>query len=192
MRIRRIAVTGGPGGGKTSLWRELSRAYGERVIAVPEVATLLFQHVFPAVRNEAERHAVQRAIFHVQRNLEAVHAARSSADQVLLCDRGTPDGGGYWPHGHDAFFAAMDARKEEELARYDAVLFLESAAAGGLSIAAGNPVRVEDVQTAAAIDRRLREVWSSHPNVCFIAHEREFAVKLARGVAAVRAWIEQS
>ena len=42
MAVRRIAVTGGPGAGKTTLWRAIADAYATRVVAVPEVATLLF------------------------------------------------------------------------------------------------------------------------------------------------------
>jgi predicted ATPase len=179
LAIRRIAVTGGPGAGKTTLWRELSSSYAEQVVAVPEVATLMFQHVFPAVQSEADRRAVQSAIFHVQRELERVHEGRAAGAQVLLCDRGTVDGGGYWPAGHEAFFAEMATSWERELARYDAVLFLESAAVGGLSIAAGNAVRREDLAQAVAIDTRLRETWASHPRFCHVPHALRFADKLA-------------
>lgn len=179
MAIRRIAVTGGPGAGKTTLWRELAATYAGQVVAVPEVATLMFQHVFPAVRCERERHAVQRAIFHVQLGLEEVYEARALGDQVLLCDRGTVDGGGYWPSGYDAFFAAMATSWEQELARYDAVLFLESAAVGGLAIDAGNAVRREDLSQAVAIDTRLRDVWCTHPRFCHVPHALHFADKLS-------------
>ncbi len=179
MTIRRIAVTGGPGAGKTSLWRELAQAHAARLVAVPEVATMLFQHVFPPVRDEAERCAVQRAIFHVQRELEGVYEGRSRAGQILLCDRGTVDGGGYWPAGHEAFFAELATCWRDELSRYDAVLFLETAAAGGHSIEEGNTVRSEDLDTAVRIDQRLREVWSSHPNFLYVPQAARFDDKLA-------------
>lgn len=183
MAVRRIAITGGPGAGKTTLWRELSNAYAERLVAVPEVATQLFRYVFPAVQNERERKAVQRAIFHVQSELELIYESRLSPHQLLLCDRGTVDGGGYWPAGHRAFFQELSTVWERELARYDAVLFLETAAAGGLHIDANNPVRTEDAATAVAIDRRLREVWSSHPNFLYVPHAVRFDEKLERGAA---------
>jgi predicted ATPase len=190
MALSRIVVTGGPGAGKTSVWRALTSSHAGRLAPVPEVATLLFQHVFPGVQNLAERRAVQRAIFEVQRNLEAVHDSRRAPDQVLLCDRGVPDGAGYWPEGPEAFFQSMRADWEAEIRRYDAVLFLETAAAGGLSIAAGNAVRSETLEAAVLVDQQLRAVWRTHPNCVFIAHETEFAAKVARGSAVLRAWLD--
>jgi hypothetical protein len=156
-------------------------------VAVPEVATLMFRHVFPAIQGAPEREAVQRAIFAVQRSLEAFHEQRAGAGQVLLCDRGTPDGGGYWPSGHEAFFREMETCLEAELGRYDAVLFMESAALGGLSIADGNQVRGEDLAEAVVIDRRLYAVWSQHPRFVHVPHERDFQLKIARGKAALAA-----
>lgn len=178
MAVVRIAVSGGPGAGKTTLWKTIAKSHKERVVAVPEVATLLFSHVFPAVENEHERCAVQRAIFSVQRSLEQVYEARLGADQVLWCDRGVPDGAGYWPHGHAHFFETMQTDWEAELARYDAVLFLESAAVGGLSIASGNRTRREDLETARALDEGLKRVWQGHPRFHHIPHERDFVLKL--------------
>jgi predicted ATPase len=190
MPIRRIAVTGGPGAGKTTLWRAIAEAHPERVVAVPEVATLMLSHVFPQPGNVVERHALQRSIFAVQKNLEALYESRLEGDQILLCDRGTPDGAGYWPDGADAFFSAMQSQWDEELARYDAVLFLETAAAGDLSIAEGNAVRLETRAAAVDIDRRIHSVWSRHRNLCHVAHQREFSDKLALGIAALRAWLD--
>ena len=187
MTVRRIAVTGGPGAGKTTLWRTIADAYDARVVAVPEVATLLLSHVFPQPRAAAERHALQRAIFAVQKELEALHESRLASDQLLLCDRGTPDGAGYWPAGPQAFFAALSTDWDAELSRYEAVVFLETAAAGGLSIAAGNATRREDLATAVSIDRSIRAVWERHPRFEHVPHERDFAVKLARGESALAA-----
>jgi len=184
--VRRIAVTGGPGAGKTTLWRALSQEYARELVAVPEVATLMFQHVFPQVCCVSEREAVQRAIFAVQKQLESFHEARLAPGQVLLCDRGTPDGGGYWPSGHDDFFRSLDTSHDQELDRYDAVLFMESAALGGLSIAQGNHVRTEDLATAVEVDRRLRDVWQGHPRFVHVPHERDFGVKIARGIEALK------
>lgn len=183
MAVVRIAVSGGPGAGKTTLWRSIAKLHAASVVPVPEVATLMFSHVFPSVRSEQERCSVQRAIFAVQHNLEQVYESRLDGDQVLWCDRGAPDGGGYWPQGHEHFFESMQSQWQAELARYDAVVFMESAAVGGLSIAHGNRTRSEDLQTAARLDQRLKEVWQAHPRFHHVPHETDFAVKIERARA---------
>lgn len=179
MSIRRIAVSGGPGAGKTTLWRTLAELHGTRVIALPEVATLLLSHVFPRVENELERVALQRAIFSVQSNVERVYEQRAVDERVLLCDRGVPDGAGYWPEGPEHFFATMHSDWTAELLRYDAVLFLESAAVGGITAASNNPTRREDLATAVQMNARLRAVWEPHPRFEHIPHQLDFADKLA-------------
>lgn len=185
MSVRSIVITGGPGAGKTSVVGALTAAFPGLLVPVPEVATLLLRHVFPPVQSQAERHAFQRAIFAVQHSLEDTYRARLGEGQVLLCDRGTPDGAGYWPEGDDAFFRALDTERERELARYDAVLFLETAAAGGHAIHHGNEVRREDLSAALAIDRRLQEVWRAHAQLRFVAQMELFEHKVQRGVEAV-------
>jgi len=182
-RVRRIAVTGGPGAGKTTLWRAIVTQHSARVIGVPEVATLMLRHVFPPVMTAQQRRAVQSSIFRVQHDLEAVHEVHLAQDQVLLCDRGTPDGGGYWPEGHEAFSQAMNTTCEAELARYEAVVFLETAAAADLVIANNNDTRTEDRETAVAIDRRLHALWSRHPNFHHVPCTPVFEDKLSQALA---------
>jgi predicted ATPase len=181
---KRIVVTGGPGAGKTSIWRAFVEAHAGEVRAVPEVATLLLSHVFPTIASDAQRRALQRSIFALQNNLEAYHADHAPGS-VLVCDRGTPDGAGYWPEGHAAFFSTMQCDWEAELRRYDAVLFLESAALADLPIASDNATRVEDLEAARAIDRRLYAVWSKHPRFHCVPVEKEFATKVQRGLATL-------
>lgn len=186
---RRIALTGGPGGGKTTVWTEATRRYPDAIVAVPEVATVLYQHLFPQVGSPDERRALQRAIFRVQCEVEAFHAARAQEGQILLCDRGTLDGGGFWPGGHTAFLSEMGTDQESELSRYHAVLFLETAASRGLSIAAGNEMRVEDAPAAIAIDQNLLALWRSHPRFEHVAPETDFGVKVERALATLDRWV---
>jgi predicted ATPase len=183
--VVRIAVSGGPGAGKTTLWRVLAERHRERVVAVPEVATLMFSHVFPQVQSERERRAVQRAIFAVQHSVEQVYAERLAPGQVLLCDRGSPDGGGYWPEGPQQFFSDMATEWDTELARYHAVVFMESAAIGGWAIADNNATRHEDRAAAVSLDQRLAEVWRPHPRFHHVPNERDFDHKLACAEALI-------
>ena len=180
----RIVVTGGPGGGKSTAVELFRRELGERVIVVPESATLLFAGGFPRHPTPDAQKAAQRAIFHVQRNLEDVQAA-AYPQRLLLCDRGTMDGAAYWPGSPEHYFDAMGTTVADELARYDGVIFFESAAAGGHSIEGGNPTRIESNAEAARLDLALQAIWKQHPRYAFISNERSFFAKLQAGIIAL-------
>ena len=186
---RRVAISGGPGGGKSTVAAALRQELGSGLVVVPEVATHLLAGFFPSITNSAERRAVQRAIYHVQLNLEEVHRARAGEGTVLVFDRGIPDGAAYWPDGSEAFFQAVCGDATAARQRYDAVVFLESAAVGGLIIEGDNPARTETQKEAARVDTLLREVWSPHPEFRFVPHTLSFELKVKNALEQLRAAI---
>lgn len=186
----RVVLTGGPGGGKTTAADLFRRELGDSVVLVPEAATLLFSGGFPRVNDPLAVRSAQRAIFHVQRNLEDVQSALFP-NRILLCDRGTIDGGAYWPDEPHDFFKSLGTTLEAELDRYDAVIFFETAAAGGMSIEGGNPTRIESNDAAVALDRRLRSLWQSHPRFVLVPHNPSFFKKITFGLASIESIVAQ-
>jgi predicted ATPase len=186
----RIVLTGGPGGGKTTAADLFRREIGERVVIVPESATLLFSGGFPRASEVHARKSAQRAIYHVQKNLEDVQSARFP-DRILLCDRGTIDGAAYWPDGGETFYEAVGTTEEAELARYDAVIFFESAAIGGTAIEGGNPVRIESNDQAVQLDHKLRAIWSKHPRFFVVRHNPSFFKKITFGLTALESIVAE-
>lgn len=180
----RIALTGGPGGGKTTAADLFRRELGPSVVVVPEAATLLFAGGFPRYTSETARRAAQTAIFHVQKGLEDAQAG-AYPHRILLCDRGTIDGAAYWPGGPEDFFAAHHTTLAQQLARYDAVLFFETAAAGGNAIEGGNRWRIEDAAAAVALDRALRRLYEGHPRFVAVPNAPSFLSKVTTGVQAL-------
>lgn len=178
----RVALTGGPGGGKTTAADLLRRELGARVVVVPETATMLFTGGFPRNSEPHARQAAQTAIYHVQRNLEDIQSALYPG-RVLLCDRGTLDGAVYWPGDPAGFFEALGTTLEDELHRYDEVIFFETAAVGGIGIEGGNPARVESLEQACALDESLRALWSQHPRFTLVRHDPSFLKKMTTAVA---------
>lgn len=186
---RRIALTGGPGGGKTTAADLLRRELGTRVVIVPESATILFAGGFPRSGQWDANRSAQSAIFHVQRNLEDVQSALYP-ERVLLCDRGTVDGGAYWNDGADSFFHTQGTTLETELARYDAVVFFETAAVAGMSIEGGNPVRCESLDQAIELDAKLRALWARHPHFTLVPHSSSFLNKIVGALAILEKLVD--
>ena len=180
----RIVLTGGPGGGKTTAADLFRREVGERIVVVPEAASILFSGGFPRSKDPQAVRDTQTAIYHVQRNLENIQFDRFP-NRVLLCDRGTLDGAAYWPGEAADFLSHLNTDLPKELQRYDAVLFFESASAGGHAIEGGNPNRIENVQEASDLDRRLQSIWRNHPNFTFIPHHESFMTKIRTGLEAL-------
>lgn len=180
--MHRIAVTGGPGAGKTALLELARQSFCEHVAVLPEVASMLFSGGFPRGENDEARRAAQRAIYYVQRELET--ASESNGAAITLCDRGTLDGVAYWPSPPD-FFSSAGTSLDAELARYSLVLHLRTPGAhDGYNL--DNPVRVESAQEAAEIDARILAVWARHPRRVVIDHTEVFLVKATRALDILR------
>jgi AAA domain len=185
-RCRRIALSGGPGGGKTTAAELFRCEMSDRVKIAPEAATLVFSGGFPRSEHPQAIIAAQRAIYHVQRNLED-SLALLCPEHLMLCDRGTVDGGAYWPgESEEDFFADMGSSLEQELERYAAVLFFESAAVGGHGIELGNPIRTETQNQAVKLDYRLRSLWQQHPRFILVPNQASFFQKIANGMEILK------
>ncbi|MEY4939817.1 MAG: hypothetical protein RIQ93_1552 [Verrucomicrobiota bacterium] len=186
----RIVLTGGPGGGKTTAADLFRREIGDGVAVVPEAATILFQGGFPRSPEHHAARSAQTAIFHVQRHLEDTQAALFPG-RTLLCDRGTLDGAAYWPGKPAEYFTTVGTTLEAELARYDAVIFFETAARGGDSIEGGNPMRTESAREAVRLDQKLRAIWSKHHRFILVPHNPSFFTKITFGLAALEGVVAQ-
>lgn len=182
--VKKIALTGGPGGGKSTASELFKREYKDFISLVPEVATLLFKGGYPRFDSPLIVESIQTSIFHVQQNIENTYRTLFP-HHTLLCDRGTVDGAAYWPQGPDDFFKKMGTTLDAELAKYDAVIFFETAAAGGMTIELGNPIRNENQRKAIELDLRLRELWSLHPNFVYICNTPSFLTKIQNGISAM-------
>lgn len=186
----RIALTGGPGGGKTTSADLFRREIGDSVVIVPEAATILFQGGFPRSTQPSALRHTQTAIYHVQRHLEDEYLSLYP-NRILLCDRGTIDGAAYWPGPSDAYFESLHTTMADELARYDAVIFFETAAIGGSSIEGGNPVRNETLDQAIALDTKLRALWIQHPSFTLVPHHHSFFQKLTFALQTLQQIVSQ-
>ena len=179
-----VALTGGPGAGKTAVLEVVRRHLCRHVRVLPEAASIVFGGGFPRGASELERRAAQCAIYHVQRQLERV-ALESGDVAIALCDRGTVDGLAYWPGPDGSYFSEVNSSAEAELARYAAVIHLRTPASER-GYDHSNPVRVESALQAAEIDERVLQVWRAHPRRIVIESSATFLEKLLSAVDAIR------
>ncbi len=177
---RRIVLTGGPGAGKTAVLELVHLTFCEHVHVLPEAAGIVYGGGFPRGEDPELRRASQRAIFHIERELET--AGDIGSPPVVLCDRGTVDGGAYWP-GPDQLWPAVGTTLADELARYDCVIHLRVPRG---AVDRGNPLRVESPKQAHVIDDRIASLWSAHPRRFTVEPEEDFLVKASRALAILR------
>ncbi len=179
---RRIVLTGGPGAGKTAVLELLRHSLCDHVVVLSEAAGIVFGGGFPRHDNTGVRCAAQRAIYHVQIELEA--AAEADGAGIVLCDRGAIDGWAYWP-GPGDFFESVRTTRSDTLKRYDAVIHLrvpdEQHGYGHQ-----NSLRVESAVDARRIDDRILRAWDGHPHRYVVDANKGFIEKAAHTLEILR------
>jgi predicted ATPase len=179
---KRVVLTGGPGAGKTAVLELIRLFFCEHVKTLPESAGIVFGGGFPRGPELDARQAAQRAIYHVQHELESTEDTDNAA--IVLCDRGTIDGSAYWP-GPGSLWPAVGTTIESELARYDAVIHLRTPTSPE-DYAGRNSIRIESVEEAAVIDARIAEAWASHPRRFMVEATPDFLTKAAEAMQLLR------
>jgi len=172
----RIVVTGGPGGGKTALLDFIQKSVPAQFVVIPEAASIIFNGGFWRRPSIPGRKAVQRAVFHVQREMERL-LEEEAEPRFVLCDRGSLDGLAYWPGPESEFFTELQTSRENEVRRYATIIHLcTPGIANGYNHV--NPLRTETPAEALAIDERILLAWEGHPNRHIIASTTDFKEKI--------------
>jgi nicotinamide riboside kinase len=181
MKIK-IAVTGGPSGGKTTLIEALQIDFKGKLSVVPEAASILYRGGFPRRKSEVSRRHTQKAICFIQHELEDLICAESTA-QLIVCDRGSLDGAAYWPGKTEDFFVAVESSREREMAKYQWVIHLDTADES--SFDTSNPVRTESHREALDLNEKIKQAWQGHTQRIIIPHESEFLAKISRAKTVI-------
>lgn len=180
-----VVLTGGPGAGKTAVLEAARRDLCPHVIVLPEAAGIVFGGGFPRHATFAARAASQRAIYHVQREMERLIIEERRA-AIALCDRGTIDSLAYWPGTADLFWRDVHSDLDTELRRYAAVIHLRTPAANE-GYDHSNPLRIEKAAEAQQIDAAIERAWLGHPNRHIVSSAVDFLAKATRALELIRA-----
>jgi hypothetical protein len=162
-----IVLTGGPGGGKSTLIEDLRQdpTWAGRFVALPEaVQYAQFVNISP---NEK---LFQRAIVHLQMGLEdgLDHALGSADSRFIICHRGSLDPLAFWQQRgwpEDEFFEFTGTTLEDHYRRYVAVIHLVTSADGVPWAYTRWPQahRPEEAEDAICLDQWLQRAWGGHP-----------------------------
>ncbi len=199
MSTYRIAVTGGPCAGKTTVMAALKKSL-ERddwaVSVVPEAATILLEAGAQLIGgDDNETLVLQANLFRFQRELETAVQLGVLYEHrhVVLIDRGLMDNKAYvteWMWGR--LLAAIGTTDEKILKRYDAVLHLQSAACGAEEHYKQTEVRRETIEQARALETRTADAWLGHQLWALTMNGGDgFDGKVERAVAACRFMLDK-
>ncbi|MBP3655775.1 MAG: AAA family ATPase [Clostridia bacterium] len=194
MEIRKIVITGGPCGGKTTALSWIQHHVtkkGWTVLFVPETATeLITGGVAPwTCGSNADYQLCQMGLQLEKEKIFLQGAKTMPQDKILIvCDRGALDNKAYMSDEEFAsVLGALGLHEVELRDDYDAVFHLVTAAKGAEQFytTANNTARTESVEQAAALDDKLIAAWTGHPHLRVIDNSTDFEDKLKRLIAEI-------
>jgi Predicted ATPase len=180
----KVAITGGPSGGKTTLIEALKKELGVKCAIVPEAASILYRGGFPRAKDPVSLVHAQKAIYYTQRELEEM-IAETSQRPLIVCDRGSLDAIAYWPQDEADLLKNLETTREAELARYDWVIHLDTASVDFYDTT--NPVRTETFSEAEILNQKVKDAWNGHPRRVIITHNEDFLSKMTTSLTVIRA-----
>ncbi|MGZ9108745.1 MAG: ATP/GTP-binding protein [Micavibrio sp.] len=179
-KTKLVVLTGGPGAGKTAVMEIIRKDLCEHVVILPESASIVFGGGFWRLESLSGRQASQRAIMHIQQEIEKLVMGEEKWP-LGLCDRGVLDGLAYWPGDERDFWQAAGTSLEAEYARYHSVIHLRTPTEA-FGYNHQNPLRIESAAQAAEIDERICAIWSKHPRYRTIESTPDFLVKAEKAL----------
>jgi thymidylate kinase len=175
MNILKIALTGGPCGGKTTSIEKIEEEFSEKgynILIVPEAATILINSgIRPFGNNKLTMYDFQKYVMSLQMYLEdmAISCAKSSnKNTIILCDRGLMDDKAYVSDEEfTRLLKEVNLTTFDLMNRYDLVIHLKTAALGKEEFytLSNNSARTETVEEAREKDFKTLNSWIGHDNL---------------------------
>lgn len=198
MVTKKIVITGGPCGGKSTGLEWIKKAFtdmGYTVLFIPETATeLISGGVCPWTTgsNVDFQKCVMRLQLEKEKTFEAAAETMSAEKVLIVCDRGAVDNKAYMTQ--EEFSQVLSFSDIDEVTlrdSYDAVFHLVTAAKGAEKFytTSNNTARTETVEQASALDDRLVSVWTGHPHLRIIDNSTDFEGKMKRLIMEISAFL---
>jgi predicted ATPase len=184
---RRIVLTGGPGGGKTTF---LARATG---LLCPVFVTTV-EETAGSEKRAGDRSAAvdfQRRVLvrHLRAEDDGLRRAKQRENSIVLFDRGIFDAIGFMGEArYERLLREFDLSPSDVLRRYDGVVFLRSGVPAGYTAEARfrTPTASAFIEHTRDVERLLFAALAHHPAVVIVEPESDVELKLEKVAAACR------
>lgn len=187
----KIAITGGPCGGKTSGLARISQELSEKgyeVIVVPESATLIKNSGVRIGDDFVNTEYFEKMVLKLQlfnEKLYEMYAENLSNDKevVMICDRGVVDCKAYIKE--ETYQRLLKEEKCNEIEirdSYNAVFHLKTVADGNEEYytCENNSARTETAEEAREQDLKTINAWIGHPHFRVIDNSTDFDGKMTK------------
>ncbi len=193
--VKKIVITGGPCGGKTSSEKWIEEEFtslGYKVLFIGESATeLISGGVAPWTCGSNSD--FQKLIINYQLEKEKLFEKAASTmdnDKILIvCDRGAFDNRAYMNDDeYSAVMSELGYSRVELRDRYDAVFHLVTAAKGAEEYytTENNDARSENIAEAISLDNKIISAWTGHPHFRVIDNKSNFENKMKRLINEIK------
>lgn len=198
--LTKIAITGGPCGGKTSGLAKISSCLSDKayeVIVIPEAATFIKNAGVKIGDKFISAYKFERMIFKQQVFLEMLFEEYASnldgKDVIIVCDRGIVDGKVYLKD-EDEYETLLEELQLNPIAvrdSYDAVFHLKTVADGKEEYYTcdNNTARTETAEEARQVDRKTISAWIGHPHFRVIDNSSNFEGKMSRLMSEIYSFL---
>lgn len=191
-KIFKLVLTGGPCGGKSSVFEKLKKElsnYNIKIITLNEVSSEFALSGYYWHQEKIDFYAFQKAIFRLQHSKEKIHQELVKSlpyeNVLILCDRGLIDlKANMGKLAFSNMISSCNVTEKEILNSYDLIVHLETAA----EYYTNNLFYISPEEKNASlkfsldIDKKIKEAWMDHKEFYVINAQKSYAEKEANAI----------
>lgn len=202
MEIYKIVFTGGPGGGKTTILKQVAselRENGYNVFIVPETARIFIENGIKPKPNDREytlqfQDAIlKEQLFKEQITEDFAKMETNQRKTIILYDRATIDNRAYLDSqkDFDMLLTNNNVSELELINKYDLVIHLVSLAATNKEMYVNDDERTESPEEALEKERKTANAWALHRNMKIVMPTETIEEKKEIVMSHIEDYIDQ-